>query len=193
MPKTARPIHTCLLALLVVVCLPSTAAATDAWRWMSEPGHAILIRHANAPGTGDPAAFELGDCATQRNLDATGRSQARRLGQRLRAHGVSERRVYTSQWCRCRETARLLDVGGVAPLEALNSFFGERYSEDQIMPRLRAFLRERELDPPPVLVTHSVNITALTGTHASEGEIIVVEVTDDGTIKTKGRIAPDGD
>ncbi len=181
------------MVVLMLVPLLSTAGAASTWASMSEPGHAVVIRHANAPGTGDPAGFELGDCSTQRNLDSTGRKQARRLGERLRDHGVTERRVYTSRWCRCRETARLLEVGRVTPLDALNSFFGAHYSERKIMPRLRAFLRERSLEPPPVLVTHQVNISALTGTFAREGEIIVVAVADDGKITIEGRIGPDAD
>ena len=84
------------------------------------------MRHATAPGTGDPAEFQLDDCATQRNLSAVGREQARATGARLRAAGITSAEVYSSQWCRCLETARLLGLGEVLELPALNSFFGER-------------------------------------------------------------------
>jgi 8-oxo-(d)GTP phosphatase len=88
--------------------------------------HVLLLRHALAPGTGDPSGFQLEDCATQRNLSDAGREQARALGDRLRAAGVAEARVYSSRWCRCLETARLLELGPVEPEPALDSFFQRR-------------------------------------------------------------------
>jgi len=182
-------ITTCGLALLTLFALPSAANdVADAWDAISRPGHAVLMRHANAPGTGDPANFRLGDCSTQRNLDAVGRDQARRMGALLREHGVDERPIYTSRWCRGSETAELLDIGPVAPLKGLNSFFGDAFSEGEIMPHLRAFLREARLDPPPVLVTHQVNITALTGVFPREGELVVITVGDDGSVEVVGRL-----
>lgn len=178
-----------LVALATVSVGPAQADADAAWAAMSEPGHVMLMRHANAPGTGDPQDFTLGDCSTQRNLDATGRSQARRIGALLREHGIAERAVYTSRWCRCRETAELLGVGPVEPLAGLNSFFGDAYAEDEVMPELRAFLRDRPLDPPPILVTHQVNITAFADVYPREGEMIVVEIGDDArSTRVIGRI-----
>ncbi|MEM6421797.1 MAG: histidine phosphatase family protein, partial [Pseudomonadota bacterium] len=84
------------------------------------------MRHALAPGTGDPAAFELRDCATQRNLDARGRAQAVATGQMIRDAGIRIDAVLSSQWCRCLDTARLLDLGPVIEEPALNSFFRDR-------------------------------------------------------------------
>ncbi len=182
----------CLIALLVLLTLPTIAAdQASAWDAMSQPGHAVLMRHANAPGTGDPGDFTLGDCSTQRNLDETGRDQARRVGARLRERGIDGRTVYTSRWCRCSETARLLDIGPVEPLDGLNSFFGDEFSEGEVMPQLRAFLREDALDPPPVLVTHQVNITSLTGVFPREGELVVIAVRDDGSVDVIGRVRAD--
>jgi phosphohistidine phosphatase SixA len=188
-----RPILWLVLVLALVVPSAAAHAADDierAWAALSAPGHALVMRHARAPGTGDPSGFTLGNCSTQRTLDDAGRAQARRIGERLRAHGIDERPVLTSRWCRCRETARLLDVGPVAPLDGLNSFYGDAYKEADVMPMLRAFLRLRPLDPPPVLVTHQVVITALTGEFASEGEMFVVRVADDGSVTVVGRIPP---
>ena len=90
---------------------------------LAKPGRVLMLRHANAPGIGDPPNFKLEDCSTQRNLDAAGRAQAQALGRRLAQAGVREARVYSSQWCRCLETARLLNLGPVTPQPALNSFF----------------------------------------------------------------------
>lgn len=186
-----------VLVLLVSIVAGALAGAAQAdtsaaWAAMSQPGHVILMRHANAPGTGDPANLTLGDCATQRNLDAAGRRQARRIGALLRDRGITDRPVYTSRWCRCRETAELLGVGPVEPLDGLNSFFGDAYTEDEVMPRLHAFLRARRLDPPPILVTHQVNISAFAHVYPREGEMIVVAVSDDGrAARVIGRIRPD--
>lgn len=180
-----------LLLALALQAPPAAAQPSAAWQALSEPGHALLVRHANAPGTGDPSGFEFGDCSTQRNLDDRGRAQARRLGARLRAHGIDDRPVYTSRWCRCRETARLLDVGPVEAFDGLNSFFGDAYTESGVMPKLRAFLRDDPLDPPPVLVTHQVVITGLTGLFPREGEMIVVRVDAGGQVSVVGRLAPE--
>lgn len=180
-----------LLLLLVLLAGPQASADETAFRQaLSSPGHAVLIRHATAPGTGDPADFRLGDCSTQRNLDDNGRAQARRLGARLRDLGITRRPVYTSRWCRCRETAELLDVGPVEPLDGLNSFYGDRFREQEIMPRLRTFLREAPLDPAPVLVTHQVNITALVGVFPREGEMIAVAIAEDGRVHVVARLRP---
>ncbi|HIK16487.1 MAG TPA: histidine phosphatase family protein [Leptolyngbyaceae cyanobacterium M33_DOE_097] len=84
-------------------------------------GYVAVMRHAIAPGTGDPGNFRLGDCQTQRNLSETGRQQARRLGQLLRDRQVPVTRVLSSQWCRCLETARLLDLGQVEPFPILTA------------------------------------------------------------------------
>lgn len=176
-----------LAACLALAAAP--AAAASPWDALGRPGTHAIMRHALAPGTGDPPAFRIGDCATQRNLDARGRAQARAIGAAIREAGVSFDRVLTSQWCRCRDTAELLDVGPVRPLDGLNSFFGPQYTREEIMPQLRAFLREQPLDPPPVLVTHQVNITALTGVFPAEGEMVVIAV-DDGEVEVIGRIPP---
>ncbi len=72
-----------------------------------------MVRHAIAPGNGDPPNFNIGDCSTQRNLDDSGRTQARRIGRWLRSNGIKSARIYSSQWCRCLETAKLIDLGSV--------------------------------------------------------------------------------
>ncbi len=149
-----------------------------------------LMRHALAPGTGDPADFSLEDCATQRNLSAEGRRQAVRIGEAFRRNGIERARVFSSQWCRCRETARLIDLGAVAPLPALNSFFQRWEQRDSRTQALRQWLSTQDLSTPTVLVTHQVNITALTGRGAASGEIVVVAVGEGG-FEALGGIKPD--
>ncbi|MFN0164057.1 MAG: histidine phosphatase family protein, partial [Burkholderiales bacterium] len=98
-----------LLIALFLYCFSAlhVSAATPVEQALRSGGVVLLIRHASAPGTGDPPGFRLDDCATQRNLSDAGRFEARALGERLKKLGVTNAEVLTSQWCRCRETARL--------------------------------------------------------------------------------------
>jgi phosphohistidine phosphatase SixA len=164
---------TCMLLLLF--CIPCAAAGDDLFSLVGKPDHVIVLRHARAPGTGDPANFRLGDCSTQRNLSDAGRKQAARIGARLRAAGLADTTVYSSQWCRCLETARELAVGPVVELPVLNSFFQTPEMEQRYDRALRAWIYAAELSRPLVLVTHQVNITALTGIFPAEGEVLILK------------------
>ena len=183
-----------LLAASLVVAFflsPLPTAAGARFACLSQPGIVAILRHAFAPGTGDPATFALDDCATQRNLDARGPEQARQIGAAIRAAGVTVDRVLTGQWCRCRDTARFLDLGLVEDLPALNSFFRNRDRAGPPTAELRQFL----LGFPPggtvVLVTHQVNITALTGRIPASGEVFLLEIGRDGTISVVDEILID--
>ena len=184
-PRRARP-HRAVLGALALLAGATTgpASASDATTAAAldavAAGRAVIVmRHALAPGTGDPADFRRGDCATQRNLSDEGREQARAIGARLRGElGTDAADVYSSAWCRCLETGRLLGLGDVTPLPALDSFFRERDARGTRTDAVRRWIGER-LDAagegvrPAVLVTHQVNVTALTGTYPSSGEMVV--------------------
>ncbi len=149
-----------------------------------------MIRHALAPGSGDPANFRIGDCSTQRNLDDRGRDQARRIGRWLRAHGVDSARVFSSQWCRCRETAELLDLGTVAELPALNSFFERPQDRAPNLAALRSFLENQPTDGELIiLVTHFVTIAAVAGESVPSGEGVILRLSGGGTFDVVGRLA----
>ncbi len=176
---------------VVFVALAATVQAAGLER-LREPGHVLLLRHANAPGVGDPPGMDLADCATQRNLDDRGRAQAAVLGERIRAAGVPGARVLTSEWCRCRETARLLGLGPVEDLPALNSFFEQPAEREPRLAALRAFLAGLPRDGGPVvLVTHQVTITALTGRFPASGEGVVLRLGPDGVFTPVG-VVPTG-
>jgi 8-oxo-(d)GTP phosphatase len=164
---------------------PSAHSYTDL-SLLHEPGYALLIRHALAPGIGDPPGFRIDDCASQRNLSGQGREQARDLGQRLSAAGISSARVFSSQWCRCLETAELLGLGPVIPLPALNSFFQDRHPGEERTEDLRRFLKDLPHGPAVVMVTHQVNISALTGRFAASGKGILVHVDNTGRVRVVG-------
>ena len=111
------------LVILTLLCpsaasLPATADNTDRF-----VGTVLFMRHALAPGFGDPDDFSIKDCSTQRNLNKIGRSQAQAIGVKLAAANIKFSGIYSSYWCRCVETAKLLDLGAITPFDGLNSFF----------------------------------------------------------------------
>jgi phosphohistidine phosphatase SixA len=179
-----------LLAASSWVTASPAAPSTQSVLGAVPDGSVILFRHAVAPGGGDPVGFRLGDCATQRNLDTQGREQARRIGEQLRRAGVSVSTVWTSQWCRTRETAALAFPGQrVVDQPAFNSFFDDRSKAHEQTARARALLQAWRGPGVLVVTTHQVNITALTGISPSSGEGIVVRVAHDGLL-VMGRIPP---
>lgn len=180
----------CFMLLLAAPASPAGEAAS-LWQSLQQGGHVALLRHAIAPGTGDPPEFMLHECATQRNLSAAGRRQAARIGERFRDHGIPSARVWSSEWCRCRETAQLLGLGPVEELSVLNSFFRHSERRQPQTEKLRAWLAEQDLAGPVVLVTHQVNITSLTGVYPASGELVVVRVGDPGDIAVVGTLETD--
>lgn len=170
------------IALLIgwVFALAGTTAAPAAaqealWQALQEGRAFALIRHARAPGTGDPPGFKLGDCETQRNLDEQGRAQAQAIGRAFREAGLRYARVFSSQWCRAFDTAELLMLGDVEGLPVLNSVFGAREREPAQSKAVIGFLAAAKKGHPIVLVTHQVNIQALTGRAVDSGDVLVVE------------------
>lgn len=151
-----------LLMCTAAVAGGQEAANEDLWSTLRAGGNWVLMRHAIAPGGGDPPGFRLGDCSTQRNLSDEGRTQARSIGSAFRSRRVPVDRLLTSQWCRCRETAELLMLASVEEYPVLNSFFSDRSTAGEQTEALRRFIGETELSGNIVLVTHQVNITALT-------------------------------
>ena len=159
---------------------PTQAVAQDS-RWSAPDGAVILLRHAIAPGVGDPANFRLGDCSTQRNLDAAGQAQASKLGRRMRIDGVNVRKLVSSQWCRTLETARLaFPAMKVNESPVFNSFFAQQErNATQTALAIQELNRWRG-SGVLLVVTHQVNITALTGVVPDSGEAVVVQPTGKG-------------
>lgn len=190
--RMVRRVHHWALAILMLLGLlhsvPAMAAEEDGWAAL-RAGGVVLFRHAIAPGGGDPLGMRLGDCATQRNLDTVGRAQARRIGEAFSARGLSVGRVLTSQWCRTRETAELAFPGRTEDEPAFNSFFSDRSRQDAQTAAARQVLDAWRGPGALVIVTHQVNITALTGIVPASGEGIVLARTPTGW-SVAGRILP---
>ena len=177
------------MVILACICASSAvASAASGWSALQE-GSVVLFRHANAPGVGDPPGFQLDRCSTQRNLDAEGRAQARRIGEAFRQRGIPVAKVWTSEWCRARETAQLAFPDQASAQPAFNSFFGD--AERRRVQTAEALSLLGRWAGPGVLVvvTHQVNITALTGQGASSGEGVIVKPTKDG-LQVLGTIRP---
>ena len=178
------------LSLLVVTCLDPSCVRADGMSDNSPasitgPGRVLIVRHALAPGTGDPDNFRIDDCSTQRNLDARGRKQALAMGEWLRSQGVERALVFSSQWCRCKDTAELLKLGPVTELPALNSFYQRWEEQESKMRDLRRFLSEQPVgETLIVLVTHQVTITALTGVYPPSGTGVVLILDGEGNFTT---------
>jgi phosphohistidine phosphatase SixA len=181
------PLYTACLLLFG----PGAGAETDRlWESLRGGGQVVVMRHASTdPGLGDPPGYRLDDCATQRNLSAAGREEARRMGAAFRARGVPIGRVLSSRWCRCLETARLA-FGEAEPWGALDSFFDDRGRGPLQTQAVRARAGARPAAGNLILVTHHVNILALTGIAPLPGEIIVLVPQGDGTFRAGGRLTP---
>ncbi len=182
-----------LWAICLILLTQASAAARsdtdeDVWAALRTGGHVVLVRHALAPGIGDPDHFRVDDCTTQRNLSDSGREQARAIGARLREQGIAGATIYSSQWCRCLDTARLLGLGDVTPFPGLNSLFRRSSEEARQSEAVRELIRNQASpDKTLVLVTHQVNITALTGVYPQSGEMVVLRPDGDGLLEI-GRI-----
>jgi phosphohistidine phosphatase SixA len=154
-------------------------------------GLVLLMRHASTEGgVGDPPGYRLDDCATQRNLSDAGRREAALAGERVRAMGARIERVYTSPWCRCRETATIA-FGQAEPWEPLGSFFDRPELEADATGHVKKRILGYSIRKPAgnvVMVTHNVNIAALTKLSVAPAEIVVVQPDGCCGLKVVGRL-----
>jgi len=167
-------------ALLTLVSLPAQASlASD----LTDGQHVLLMRHADAPGYGDPSGYQLDQCSTQRNLGERGRKQAVILGQWLSSQGINSANVISSVWCRCVDTAKLLNKGAVTTSPALGSFFDDMSLAKQQTKDLEKLIQiqlQENPKTPLILVTHHVNIQAYAGKNVNVGDMVLVKVDKNG-------------
>jgi hypothetical protein len=136
-------------------------------------GVVLALRHALAPGTFDPPGFQLGQCSSQRNLGDEGRGQARRTGAWFARQGLRPRRVLSSQWCRCQETARLA-FGSAEDWPMLNSLAREGPADAERRAALQQALAAVPAGAFEVWVTHQFNIRAMSGETTGSGDGVVL-------------------
>ena len=136
----------------------------------------IFIRHATAPGNGDPPNFNILDCSTQRNLSKDGKLQALKIGKFFKKNDIKITKVLSSEWCRCKDTAKIA-FGSYETKNFLNSFYEERFSknkEKQILD-FRKFIKNWDYSGNLVLVTHYVVISDILDLATNSGEIVITD------------------
>ena len=137
-------------------------------------GKLIFIRHAYAPGNGDPYNFNLNDCSTQRNLNSIGRKQAKDIGEFFRENKIKIYKVLSSEWCRCKETADIA-FKNYSTNSFLNSFYSSKYAKnkDKQVVALNDYVKKLKSDKNLIFVTHYVLISEVLNYGPSSGEIVV--------------------
>ena len=180
--------------LLITTLTPHSAPARELAIWdqlqgSNPKGYVLVMRHALAPGVGDPENFKLGDCSTQRNLNDEGRQDARDVGQWLVRQDVKISRIESSRWCRAKETAQLLGIGRVRLNKNLDSLFEDESdwaSHPQTANIKKRILSHRNKRGLLVFVGHFVNFQAAAGVSLDSGEGALVRANARGEIKVVG-------
>ena len=141
---------------------------------LKKENNIIFIRHAIAPGNGDPPNFDISDCSTQRNLSKDGELQALKIGKFFKENDIKITKVLSSEWCRCKDTAKIA-FGDYETKNFLNSFYDERFSEnkDEQISDFQKFIRNWSKTGNLVLVTHYVVISEILDLATNSGEIVI--------------------
>ena len=169
--------------LVLLMALHGALYAGEVAERLKTANHVLLMRHAYAPGVGDPTGYSLEKCESQRILNDQGKQQSVRIGQWLRDQGVAKADVYSSIWCRCQQTAEGLGLGPVTVEPSLASFFDEPAKAVAQNRRLQDFLAKAlktKGDRALVLVTHHVNIREFMGKDIGSGDMVLVRVSAQG-------------
>ena len=134
----------------------------------------VFIRHAIAPGNGDPNNFDINDCSTQRNLDENGIEESEKIGLFFKNNKIKIDKVLSSQWCRCKDTAKYA-FKNFETFNALNSFYDEKFATNEAkqIKDLKNYIKNWNGDKNLVLITHFVVISSILNTGSSSGEIII--------------------
>ena len=178
----------CHVWCLLVCALACTSVnASELSDKLRSSEYVLLMRHTRAPGVGDPANYTLNDCKTQRNLSDEGRKQAVVVGNWLKKQGIQTADVYTSAWCRCKDTAELLNLGRVTVEPALASFFddmAQAKTQNQKLEQFIATQLKNKGKQALILVTHHVNIYQFMGENVSSGDLVLAKVNAQGKMLT---------
>ena len=168
-----------LLSSLCAVNPVKAGLAND----LQDGQHVLLMRHADAPGYGDPSGYVISQCSTQRNLGDDGKRQSKAIGAWLKNQGIEKAEVFSSPWCRCLDTANLLNKGPVKIEPSLGSFFDDMSLEKKQTKALEAFIKNelaKQSKTPLILVTHHVNIQSYSGKVVGVGDMVLVKVNKNG-------------
>ena len=178
-----------ILNLFFILFSLQIDASEQAWDFIREGNKVILIRHSLAPGGGDPAEFKINDCKTQRNLNRIGINQSKKIGKLFKKNKAPIDQVLSSQWCRCKDTAKYA-FGNYKEFTALNSTFQSPFNknEEKQLKELYSFVKKwNGKGKNLVLITHYSIITAVTNAVPNSGEIVIA----DKNFKVLGTIQTD--
>jgi broad specificity phosphatase PhoE len=177
-----------LAAVVLCVVPPSVAhAAESVWDALRAPGSVVILRHSYAPGGFDPPTARLDDCSTQRNLDATGRAQATRVGEAFRRSGIEVGVVMSSPRCRCMDTGRLA-FGRAQVWEPLQGALDDSERLQRQLAEIRRAIAAHRDGPVLVLITHGSVVSDLTGLNIRMGAFVVLRRGADGTHSVAGEL-----
>ena len=179
-----------MVVVLSAWAVSAAHAAESVWDALREPGSVVVLRHSYAPGGFDPPGARLDDCSTQRNLDDSGREQARRVGEAFRQNGIVVGKILSSPRCRCLDTARLA-FGRVESWDVLQGALNDAERRQRQLVEIRKAIAEHRDGPPLVLVTHGIVVTELTGLSVRMGTFIVLGRGADGRHTVAGQLYVD--
>ena len=165
------------ILVLISICIISSVKADSKHNIISElkkGGKLIFIRHANAPGGGDPENFDIDNCATQRNLNDSGRMQSNKIGDFFKKNNIPLGKVFSSEWCRCKDTASIA-FKKFETKSFLNSFFSEQFAKNKKnqINDFHKFIDEWDKNQNLIFITHYVVISEILNYAPSSGEIVV--------------------
>ncbi len=168
------------LILIIFISINSTVKADSKKNLienLKKGGKLIFIRHAFAPGGGDPVNFNINDCTTQRNLSESGRIQSKKIGKFFLDNNIKIKNVYSSEWCRCKDTASIA-FKNYETKSFLNSFFSSKFADNkkQQMEDFQKFLLEWDRKTNLIFVTHYVVISELFDYSSYSGEIVISDI-----------------
>ena len=166
--------------LIIFISLTSTIKADlnkKLINQLEDGGKLIFIRHAYAPGSGDPDNFNLNDCSTQRNLSKEGKKQAKYIGEFFKNKKIKVDKVLSSEWCRCKETA-VIAFSDYKTESFLNSFFSDKFkkNKDLQIKNLKSYIDKWDKKKNLILITHYVVILEILDYAPSSGEIVISDM-----------------
>jgi len=180
------------LAGILWACSAAAHADGELWQKLQSGGYVVLLRHGlTEPGVGDPPGFKLGDCKTERALNAEGRAESKRLGEAFRRRKIPVAQVLSSEWCRCKDTAELA-FGRYEVWPPLNNLFGRHENaaaqRSAILERTSRFRGGGNL----ILVSHGSTIVQVAGINPAMGEMVVMKPAGAGKLELIGRMKDGG-
>ena len=167
---------TIIITFIFLTCAVKADLDQNLIKEFDQGGKLIFIRHAYAPGSGDPKNFNLNDCSTQRNLNNIGRKQSKKIGNLFNKDNIIIKNVYSSEWCRCKETASIA-FESFETKKFLNSFYSAQFAKNKInqVRDFQKFINSWNKKDNLIFVTHYVFISEILNYAPSSGEIIITD------------------